>query len=161
MRTNAAGVALIKQYEGCRLHAYQDQGRIWTIGYGHTRGVTPEMICNQAQAELWLEEDIEDAERELLECAPVPLNENQFSALISFCFNVGFGIVGEKSGFRELKHGGHSTMLVRLLAGDYEGALQEFPKWVNVAGHPADGLLKRRIAEMMLFARPVDPVAAA
>lgn len=159
MRINAAGVALIKEYEGCDLAAYQDQGGIWTIGYGHTRGVTPKQTCSLAQANEWLEEDIEAAEDGLRACRLPELNENQWAAMVSFCFNVGFGHAGVKSGFRELKHGGYSTLMVRLLAGDFEGALEEIPKWVNAAGRPSAGLLKRRVAEMMLFERPVDESA--
>lgn len=154
LRTTPAGIALIKDFEGLELRAYQDSGGIWTIGYGCTAGVSPGMTCTREQAEEWLERDIAEAERGLLACCPVHLNDNQFSALASFCFNVGFGKKGVKDGFLELKGGGHSTMLNRLLAGEFEMAADEFPKWRYVAGTPSPGILRRRMAEMDLFLRP-------
>lgn len=46
-----AGLKLIMQFEGCRLTAYQCAAGVWTIGYGHTAGVTQGMTITQAQAE--------------------------------------------------------------------------------------------------------------
>jgi lysozyme len=52
------GIDLVKHFEGCRLSAYQDQKGIWTIGYGHTRGVSQGMTCTQADSDHWLAEDM-------------------------------------------------------------------------------------------------------
>ena len=53
-----AGLALIKQFEGCRLAAYQCSAGAWTIGYGHTAGVHKGMKITQAQADEYLKQDI-------------------------------------------------------------------------------------------------------
>lgn len=156
MRTTPAGIALIKDFEGLQLSAYQDSGGVWTIGYGCTAGVVQGMTCTAEQAEEWLRRDIEESEQLLVHACPVALNENQFSALVSFCFNVGMGKKGVKDGFHELRGGGPSTMLKCLLAGNYDGAADEFPKWRYVAGRPSVGILRRRLAEMDLFMRPAD-----
>ena len=70
------------------------------------------------------------------------LNQNQFDALASFCFNVGLGAF-EKS-----------TMFSRLKAGDLHGAATQFARWVNAGGKPLPGLVKRRAAERDLFLKP-------
>ena len=53
-----AGLALIKQYEGCRLAAYRCAAGVWTIGYGHTAGVHSGMTITQARADAYLQQDI-------------------------------------------------------------------------------------------------------
>ena len=57
-RIGQAGLALIKQYEGCRLAAYRCAAGVWTIGYGHTAGVHSGMTITQAQADVYLQQDI-------------------------------------------------------------------------------------------------------
>jgi lysozyme len=59
---NAAGLALIERSEGLQLEAYQDVAGIWTIGYGHTRGVYPGMVMTQEQAQQALQDDLLTAE---------------------------------------------------------------------------------------------------
>ena len=103
MRINDAGLELIKSFEGCRLVAYDDlqpnktitdisqvKGTL-TIGYGHTAGVTVGMVINQAQANNMLKSDMKKYERYVADNVKIPLNENQFSALVSFCYNCGVG----------------------------------------------------------------------
>ena len=90
-----AGLALIKQYEGCRLAAYRCAAGVWTIGYGHTAGVHSGMTITQAQADAYLQQDIAKFEGYVNNPAYVPiteqLNQNQFDALVSFAFNLGAG----------------------------------------------------------------------
>lgn len=90
-----AGLALIKQYEGCRLAAYRCAAGVWTIGYGHTAGVHSGMTITQAQADAYLRQDIAKFEGYVNNPAYVPitanLNQNQFDALVSFAFNLGAG----------------------------------------------------------------------
>ena len=40
MKISQEGIALIKKFEGCELDAYQDAVGVWTIGYGHIKGVS-------------------------------------------------------------------------------------------------------------------------
>lgn len=150
----ADGIALIKRFEGCRLTAYQDDSpeRIWTIGWGCTHGVTPGMAIDQATADAWLVRDLGYTEALLEGClggAPVP--DSAWNALVSFCYNVGFGLKGIKSGFRVLVGGNPSTLLKKVLAGNFEGAAEEFPKWAHSGGSLSAGLLTRRLAEKAMF----------
>ena len=94
-RIGQAGLALIKQYEGCRLAAYRCAAGVWTIGYGHTAGVHSGMTITQAQADAYLQQDVAKFEKYVNNPAYVPimeqLNQNQFDALVSFAFNLGAG----------------------------------------------------------------------
>lgn len=152
MRTPQAALDMIKSFESCRLDAYQDQGGVWTIGWGHTQGVREGDAITQADADATFLEDVRLTEELLLKCLPTPdLSENQLGALVSFCFNVGFGYEGHKDGFQTLKGGDESSLLRHLRAGDFEAAASEFLRWSYVAGKPCPGLLRRRLAEHDMF----------
>lgn len=138
---NEEGFKLLTTFEGCKLKAYDDGGGVWTIGYGHTKGVVPGMTITQAQAEQFLHEDLERFQSYVEEAVQVEVNEDQFSALVCFCFNVGPGIEGF----------GGSTLLRKLNAGDDAGAAEQFPRWNKVNGEPWLGLTRRRLAEQALF----------
>lgn len=135
------GLYLTEQFEGCRLKAYQDSGLVWTIGYGHTRGVVPGMTCTQEQAEQWLAEDIAWAVGRVNEDVHVPLTQGEFDALVDFVFNCGAG------NFE------HSTLLKLVNAGDMEHAALEFERWDRAGGTVVAGLLRRRQTETELFDR--------
>ena len=130
---------LIRKFEGLRLQAYQDSVGVWTIGYGHTSGVTQGMTCTKEQAEQWLENDFFMAKNDVKAVVKVPLRENQLDALASFVFNLGV---------RKLIQ---STLLKKLNAGDYSGAAAEFDKWVFAGKVKLNGLVKRRAKERQLF----------
>ena len=153
MRTTAEGIALVKEFESCRLVAFWDAlGRRWTIGWGRTAGVQEGDTCSQDRADAWLLEDLAVAEAIVLGClGDVPVTDSQLSALTSFTYNVGPGERGVKDGFRELRSGEPSTMLRCLLAGNYGGAAAEFPSWDHAGGLAVAGLLRRRMAEQQLF----------
>ena len=136
---NSAGLALIKEYEGYEGHAYLDTGGVPTIGYGHTRGVTMGQTCTPEQAEVWLEADLESAEKDVQRLVKVPLTDNQYAALVSFTFNLG--------GHQLSK----STLLRRLNEGDYAAAGEQFKFWVFDNGKKLKGLVRRRAAEAALW----------
>ncbi|WP_017302030.1 lysozyme [Nodosilinea nodulosa] len=108
---NTQGLTLLKAFEGCELKAYDDGSGVWTIGYGHIKGVTPGMTISQAQADQFLVEDLEKFEDHVEAAVKTSVSDDQFSALVCFCFNVGPG----KNGF------GDSTLLKLLNQGDYPG----------------------------------------
>ena len=92
MVTSEKGIQLITQFEGCKLISYQDSGGVWTIGYGHTGGVTPGMVITQQQAVLYLKYDLKNAEKYVRNYDNVyHFTQNQFDALVSFCYNAGAG----------------------------------------------------------------------
>ena len=92
MVTSDKGIKLITSFEGCHLKAYQDPTGTWTIGYGHTNGVYPGQTITQQQAELYLKQDLANKEKYVNKYNNVyHYNQNQFDALVSFCYNAGQG----------------------------------------------------------------------
>jgi lysozyme len=150
MKTSANGVGMIKRFEGLELEAYQDIAGIWTVGYGHTGpDVQPGMRISERDAEELLKQDLRPAEENVSRLVRVPLNQNEFDALISFVYNVGAG------GF------GKSTARRRLNSGDRIGAADALTWWnkATVAGvlREVTGLTRRRAAERALFLEPTNP----
>jgi len=131
-----------KQFEGRRLTAYPDPGTggaPWTIGDGHTKGVKEGDTCTPEQADQWLADDLAVACSTVAHFVKVPLTDNQKTALADFVFNVGMG------NFES------STLLKKLNAEDYEGAADEFGRWIYAGGRVLPGLVKRRAAGAALF----------
>src|SRR5215467_14111911 len=87
--TSNIGLKLIKEHEGLRLVAYKDPVGVWTIGYGHTRGVLPGMVINEEVAHSLLLLDVQEAERCVRREVRVPITQSMFDALVSFIFNLG------------------------------------------------------------------------
>ncbi|WP_406850154.1 lysozyme [Chromobacterium phragmitis] len=143
MKTNASGIRLIKQFEGLRLAAYQDMVGVWTIGYGHTGpDVKAGLTITQQQADQLLAADLQKFEAGVSLAVTVSLNANQFSALVSFSYNLGLGNL-------------RSSTLLRLLnQGDFAGAAAQFPRWNRAGGQVVAGLTRRRLAEQALFNSP-------
>jgi lysozyme len=139
MQVTTRGIELIKKQEALRLKAYPDTGGVWTIGYGHTKGVKRGDVCTAEQAEQWLIEDTASAVKDVNRLVQVVLTQNQFDALVSFVFNVG------GSAFSS------STMLIRLNAGDYLGTAKQFSRWIYDDGKVQGGLITRRAREAALF----------
>ena len=139
MKTSPKGIALIKEFEGLRLKAYKCQGRVWTIGYGHTAGVKSGMVIFETQAEEYLKADLIAFEN-YLNGLGLAINQNQFDALISFIYNVGTGNFSR------------STLLRKVRANPQDNSIMdEFLRWVNSKGRVLPGLQRRRLAEMKLY----------
>lgn len=136
---NAAGTALVRAYEGLRLDAYQDTSGVWTIGYGHTRGVKSGDCISTAQAEQFLDVDLAEAERAVAELVRVPLTDNQFSTLVSFVFNTGEGAFAKSTLLRKLNEGGYGLVPACLKS------------WIFDDGRVLPGLVRRRAAEVALW----------
>jgi lysozyme len=145
------GANLIKAFEDCAKRAGQGQFRpyndaigVLTIGWGHTNKLGTNRFDNSA---LWSQQKcdevflqdmahFEDAVHKLVR---VPLNQDQFDALVSFCYNCGAGNLAK------------STLLKKVNARDFAGAAQEFKKWVKANGQTLKGLVRRRNSESLLF----------
>lgn len=156
MKTTAEAIQLVKEFEGFSATPYRCPAGKWTIGFGTTRGVSAHSpAITRKQAEELLQRDLADAEAVVRNFVRVPLNPNQFSALVSFIHNVGTGQRGIKDGFVWLRNGRNSTMLTLLNDGRYEAASHQFGKWINVKNKPSKGLIRRREAERALFMRPI------
>lgn len=139
MKYSKEGQAMTERFESCRLIAYQDQIGVWTIGWGHTRGVYEGMTCTQEQADAWLLADIAIYEQDVNTHVKVEINQQEFDALVDFAFNLGNGALNG------------STLLRLLNAGDFSGAAKEFKKWDHAGGKIVAGLLRRRLAEEQEF----------
>jgi lysozyme len=143
-RINDAGLHLIASSEGLRLDAYQDVAGIWTIGYGHIRGVEPGMTITEDQALAFLREDLGQAEAAVeAATSSVATDDNQFAAMVSLCFNIGSG------NFRT------SSVLRLHRAGDPAAAADAFLLWdkahVNGVLQEVAGLKRRRERERELY----------
>ena len=143
MKTNQDGLNLIKAHEGLRLFAYQDQAKVWTIGYGCTTDVHSGLVITHDEAEDRLLRDVSNFEVCVKGCICVPLNENEFSALVSIAFNIG-------------SRAFHQSKLVSFLNhGDRREAAEQFLKFDHIDGEVSKGLLARREAERALFLKPI------
>ena len=134
---------LIKSFEGLELEAYLCPADIWTIGYGHTGDVKEGDTITKAEAEALLDKDLQTFRNGVKRLVKVPLNENQFGALVSFAYNLGLGSLQ------------NSTLLKMLNAGDYTGAADQFLRWNKSGGKVLTGLVRRREAERAVFLTPV------
>jgi len=141
MKINQAGIDLIKQFEGCKSTSYQDSVGVWTIGYGATgddivAGLTwtPEQIDDRLHQDL---ARFEEGVQNLLSNPDV--NENQFSSLVCFSYNLGLQSLAK------------SHLLIYTNSGHYIAASLQFAKWDMAGGVVLPGLVKRRLAEKELY----------
>lgn len=151
MRVSAAGRDLIAEFEGLRLEAYLCPAGVWTIGYGHTKGVKPgDTLDIPTHAKILLDEDLVEwgagVEKAL---GGASTTQHEFDAMVSLAFNIGVG------GFEK------STVLRLHKAGDKTGAARAFGMWnkatVNGKLVELPGLTRRRAAESALYLTP-DPL---
>jgi len=140
------GLALIKEKEGWYPKAYLDPVGVWTIGWGTTGAdAVPGRVITKEQGEAFLRRDMREAENDIKKLVTVPLNQNQFDALVSFVYNLGAGNLGK------------STLLKLLNRGNYEGAAGQFQYFNNARDRctgrfgPLPGLTIRRRQERDLF----------
>lgn len=140
----AAGLDLIRRYEGFSPVVYLCPAGLPTIGHGHVvrgdaerarfaAGITP------ADAADLLAHDAEVAERAVARLVPVPLTDGQFDALVSFAFNLGAGALQR------------STLRQRSIRGEHHDVPAEFLRWTRAGGRILPGLLRRRQAEAMAY----------
>ncbi|NEP75170.1 MULTISPECIES: lysozyme [Okeania] len=139
---------LIKKWEGLSLDAYLNSVEIWSIGYGTTEYPDGKKVkqgdeISIEQARKFLQDKVDRVADEVNQLIRVSLTQNQFDALISFCYNVGIGT------FK------YSTLVEKLNQGDYQGAANELPKWnkvmVNGVKTILPSLVDRRDDEKNLF----------
>ena len=154
MQVSQKGIDLITEFEGKRGKAYTCPGGYLTIGIGHMltdfeqksgmveingRLIDWEPGLSDAQVEALLRQDLERFEIAVREAVKVPLNQDQFDALVSFCFNVGAGNLRK------------STLLRLLNQGDYAAVPGQLARWVRAGGKILSGLVRRRAAEAKLW----------
>ncbi|WP_423854680.1 lysozyme [Acinetobacter guillouiae] len=138
------GVDLICGFEGLELKAYDDGVGVCTIGYGttiypHGKAVQYGDTCTIEQAKNYMQYDLRRFEQAVTAAVNVPLNQNQFDALVSLSYNIGIGA------FK------NSTLLKLLNASDYHAASDQFDVWIKAGGKTVQGLVNRRAVEKLLF----------
>ncbi|WP_294708935.1 lysozyme [uncultured Fusobacterium sp.] len=140
MKISEKGIEFIIKEEGEVLHAYRCQAGIWTIGVGHTGGVTPDMRITRVQSRELLKSDLKRFEKAVNDTIKHPLLQHQFDALVSFTFNVGAAAfkastlakkINTNSPWAEIRH--------------------EFLRWNKVKGKENAGLTSRRKREAKLY----------
>ena len=134
-------LSFIREVEGCKLSAYQDEGGVWTIGYGHTRGVKEGDRISTYQANTWLNTDIILFEIELDHLVKVDLSRNQRTALLSFIYNIGAAQLAD------------STLIQYVNKKQFDLVPNEIRKWNKVDNVVSIGLTNRREKEAILFER--------
>jgi len=133
---------LIKKWEGLKLKSYLCPARVWTIGYGHTKGVKSGQFITEATANAWLEQEVTAIVAQIeksLGLVYKNLSQNQIDALTSFVYNLGIGNFNK------------STLKKLIVQGDLVSAADEFPKWNKAGKKVLDGLTARREDERNLF----------
>ena len=144
MNVTEQGLALIRRFEGFRTCAYRDAAGIWTIGFGHTSAagaphVRPGMKVSRKEGLQILARDVATFARGVEQQLAVELNASQFSALVSFAYNVGL------DNFRK------SSVLGAVNARDFAAVPRRLALWVKCRGCVLPGLVNRRAAEAAMF----------
>ncbi|KAA6204553.1 MAG: lysozyme [Candidatus Tokpelaia sp.] len=143
---NAQGLEHIKRWEGLRLRAYLCPGGAWTIGYGHTVAAGPPavvkgMVIDEMRAEALLLQDLQHYEAAVVRLVRAPLSDNQFSALVSFAYNIGTAAFAK------------SRIPALINKGNYHAVPAELMRYVYAGGKRLEGLVNRRAAEAGLWAK--------
>lgn len=131
----------IRNEEGCKLKAYLCPAGRWTIGYGHTAGVTEGMVISQANAEDLLRADVIDVAQRMSSYIKAPVTKWQYIALVSLSFNIG-----------DLRRKA-PKLLHNLNSRQEDKAAHEFLDICQAGGKVVPGLKRRREKEAKLFLR--------
>ena len=121
----------IKEFEGCKLQAYQDAAGVWTIGYGHTYNVREgDRISQNVERQLMALHDSE----------VLDMTQEQLDAVVSFVFNLG------------IRRWQYSTLRRYIMLGKSKDKIRaEWMRWVHAGGKRLAGLVKRREWECNRF----------
>lgn len=132
----------VARWEGFGAKSYLDEiasPPIWTIGYGHTGGVSSGQTVSEAEARKLLAGDLRGAAGAVAQHVKVPLTVRQRIALISIVFNVGSGVLVD------------THLVGDLNARRYKAAADRFLEWDHAGGVVVEGLTRRRESERWMF----------
>lgn len=141
MKISQQGLELIKNFEGFRAEAYLCAGGKWTIGYGHTQGVRQGDKITVEQADIYLRQDVADAEETVNHLISANLEQCQFDSLVSLVYNIGSGNFYSST----------IRMLVNSQTMDKTKIKHAFCMWKKAQGRVLSGLIRRREAEAELY----------
>lgn len=141
---NQVAIEFIKQHEGCQLTSYQDQGGVWTIGWGSTGSdIKQGLTWTQEQCDSRLAIDIAKTEVAVLKLLRRKISLQSMAALDSFVYNLGAGALAT------------SHLLQCINNGDDIGGAKAFLAWSHVGQVEVRGLLIRRLEEAALYLKGV------
>jgi lysozyme len=133
-------IDFVKRFEGCKLTRYIDACGFPTIGIGHLCHNGDNLFeITEEEAEGLLHTDLQIAGQGITRLIDIPLNDNQYTALISFVYNLGSGILQA------------STLRKVINRGDFEDVPEQFERWIYGGARKLPGLIARRKAEAQLF----------
>lgn len=131
MKISTEAYCAIASFEGLRLTAYKCPSGVWTIGYGHTKGVKKGDMISYQEASKLLMRDIEEVEEKIASLGT--LTQGQLDSLVSFVFNVG------------IANFNNSTLKKKVIANRFDKSIgKEFKRWIYSKGKVLQGLVKRR-----------------
>lgn len=143
MNLSQNGINLIKKFEGFKADAYQDGGGVWTVGYGTTfiygRHVIKGDHLDEPAAQDYMIKTANGFLQSVSSFIKVQLTQNQIDAIACFIYNLG------------VDQFENSTLLRKLNAKDFQGAADQFSRWIYDNGQVVQGLIRRRAAERSLF----------
>jgi lysozyme len=140
-----SGLQRTARWEGFADQAYWDAlGKVWTIGYGTTRGVKEGDRITRDEALRREQEDVQYVVDAINRDSTYPLDQHEFDALVDFAYEEGVHALET------------STLWRLLMSGDPADALKEFEKWDYADGHPVRGILLRRQDEAAEFALGIE-----
>lgn len=155
MQMSSNGLRLLSQWEGVRAKTYKDAAGLPTIGVGHL--LTPDELASgciqidgeavryangltESQVQALLAQDVRRFEEAVNgRCADLGLEQHQFDALVSFCFNVGVGAFSQSSLCKALK------------SGNFADVPDELRRWTSAGNRQVPGLVTRRENEIRLW----------
>ena len=146
MKASNVCIQLLKHHEGVRYKPYRCPAGLWTVGVGHLIGDGKSLprewdkTFTQDEVNGILKSDLRRFELGISKMLPnVPLRQQEFDAILSFCFNLGLGCFQR------------STIRQALLRGDKEKAMESLVKYCRAGGKILKGLQNRRLDERKLF----------
>jgi lysozyme len=149
MKLTQEGLDLIKSFEGFSAHWYKCPANVWTVGFGHTAAAgppsyEPNVAFTKTKALKILCDDLKQYEDAVRQSVRVELNDSQFSALVSFCYNVGPNAFKNSSVLRAVNEGRDDLVPSRLML------------YTKAGGKVLSGLVRRRQAEGQMFTEGVE-----
>ena len=136
----------LKKKEGFSANAYQDEGGVWTIGYGSTQGVKPGDTVTEEEATSLLHGDVATAQKAVDDLVDVNLTSEQEAAVVSLVYNVGRDAFAKSKALKALNNGDMETFASEAFSAD-----KGFVK-VSSGGKQrvSEGLIARRESERQL-----------
>ena len=140
-RVSTEAALMVKEFEGFREEAYLDAANVWTIGYGNTfykngDSVKKGDIITKSEAEVLFDDILNKFATDVNDLIKVDLNDYQFGALVSLCYNIGIGAFKRSTLLRKVNADPNDPLIA-----------SEFARWVRAGGRTLNGLVKRRKKE--------------